>query len=129
MTNYRHITRGFVVGGLLLLTGCFTSGVKVPDAQLASLTKGQTSCADIVTQLGMPTLTERKADGASTLTYSSMQTKVRPESYAPLVGMFLYGQTTTTTSIIVSCDSRNLYAGHATSQGQSQMGYGGRRNP
>src|SRR4051812_3739873 len=90
----------FLVGAMLL-TGCVSSGVRVEEASLTSLEKGKTSFSEVIGRLEQPTTNTLLPDGRRMLIYSWMQARARPQSFIPLVGPFVGGADSRSSSVII----------------------------
>lgn len=66
-------------------------GTQVKQEQLSKFTKGSTTYNDVVTQLGQPNTISTKSNGTKVVLYTYMHSQARPESFIPLVGMFVGG--------------------------------------
>lgn len=106
----------------LVLAGCAASGVKVTDAHLADMKPGETTEAQIVQSFGSPTVRTRMSDGNTMLIYSYYETKIRPESFIPIAGIFLGGGDTRTNTVTLRFDRTGTLID--TSSSESTIGYG-----
>lgn len=83
--------KSLILIALLLLGGCMSMGTQVKQEQLSKFTKGSTTYNDVVTQLGQPNTISTKSNGTKVVLYTYMHSQARPESFIPLVGMFVGG--------------------------------------
>ena len=109
---------------LALLVSCAASGVRVTEAQLASLTKGRTTMQDVVASFGPPTMRTRAADGTTLLQYVYSEAKVRPASFIPLVGAFAGGTDLRSNVATLRFDGNGLLLDVASSETEMGTGVG-----
>jgi len=108
--------------GVMLLTGCVSSGVRVDEANLTSFEKGKTSYSEVIGRLGQPTTNALMPDGRRMLIYSWMQARARPQGFIPLVGPFIGGADSRATSVIIWIGMDGRLESYSASQ--SQFGTG-----
>ncbi len=75
----------------LLMLGCTSSGTKFDFSQAAGFVRGQTTEAQVRASLGTPNGLSMLPDGTRVLVYSYLYAGVRPETFIPLVGLFVAG--------------------------------------
>ena len=80
-----------IAAACVALAGCAATGVKVSEAQLSALHKGQTTVQETVALLGEPTSRVSPGDGSTTLVYVYAESKIRASSFVPIVGAFAGG--------------------------------------
>lgn len=56
-----------VIGLVVVLVGCATSGRKVTDAQINSIEQGKTTQSELIAALGQPTSFSQNSDGTKVL--------------------------------------------------------------
>jgi outer membrane protein assembly factor BamE (lipoprotein component of BamABCDE complex) len=109
----------FVIAvAVLALSGCATSGVRVTDGQLQQFHAGQTTKQQVIAALGEPTGTMRNADGTTTLTYTYVESSVKPTSFIPFVGLFAGGMNTHSTGVTLDFDKDGVLKNSTASTGQ-----------
>lgn len=106
----------------LALVGCAASGVKVTDAHLSDLKKGETTEAQVVQSFGSPTIRTRMGDGSTMVIYSYYEMKVRPETFIPFAGAFVGGSDGRTNTVTLRFDPEGKLID--TSSSESTFGYG-----
>lgn len=83
--------KAIILAAILALSGCATSsGVQISQDQLKDFRVGVTTEAEVLKSLGVPTTVLNMQEGKM-LIYSYYQTKVRAESFIPIVGAFVGG--------------------------------------
>lgn len=130
MSRIRGAAHRFLV--LVTLAGCAATGVKVTDAQLAGMVKGQTTMEQAVAALGPPTSRTRMADGTSILQYIYAESKVRAASFVPVVGAFAGGTDVRSSVATLRFDATGKLLDVASSESEYGTGVGvsaGTTNP
>lgn len=79
------------LASLIFIFGCATVGKEVSADQAAQFEKGKTTKAEIIAKLGPPTGQSTIGDGRETISYAFMKYQTRPETFIPLVGIFVGG--------------------------------------
>jgi len=82
-----------------LLVGCAATGVKVTDEQVAAFKPGQATEAQVVQDLGHPTMRMRLGDGSIMIVYTYAEVKVRPATFIPIVGGLVGGSDSRSSSL------------------------------
>ena len=86
-----------------LLQSCGGSyGKKVNEADVLKIEPGKTTKEQVVQYLGQPASKTTTSNGCEIWTYIHGSTKVRPETYIPIVGAFAGGADTASESFIVN---------------------------
>lgn len=102
------------------LMGCaaISTGVQVSDSQVSQFKKGETTKAQVLAALGPPTQQTKQSDGTSSLIYSYGESKARPESYIPIVGLFAGVVDTRANTVLLQFDASDklLSSGTTTSE-------------
>lgn len=106
------------------VAGCAASGVKVSDAQLQGLHKGETTVQDVLQMFGPPTTRLHLADGRQVLIYSYAETSVRAATLIPVVGLFAGGADSRASTASLSFDADGKLADFTSSQSQYGTGTG-----
>lgn len=73
------------------LSGCYTFGTQVSQADASRFKTGVTTESDVVRALGQPQSTARLPDGTRVLTYAWTQAHIKGTSFIPFVGLFAGG--------------------------------------
>jgi outer membrane protein assembly factor BamE (lipoprotein component of BamABCDE complex) len=71
------------------LVACASAGTKVDQSKVAAFQRGKTTYTEVITQLGTPNGAFTAADGSRSIVYMYTQVKTRPQSFIPLVGIFV----------------------------------------
>lgn len=107
---------------LFLLASCASSGVKIDQTSMAQFHKGQTTYADVIAALGKPSQSGLDDSGNRTISYIYMSAQARPESFIPVIGAFVGGIDSETSSASFFFDARGVLIKSAQNEGG--MGYG-----
>jgi hypothetical protein len=110
--------------GIMLLTGCVSSGVRVDETNLTSLEKGKTSYAEVIAKLGQPTTNTLLPDGRRMLMYTWVQARARPQNFIPLLGPFVDGADSRSSNAIVWLNADGRLESYSASQSQYGIGRG-----
>ena len=62
--------------------------------------------------------------GSEQLIYAYTQGQLKPESFVPILGSFVRGSTSETTTVTFECDARGVLQGYTATQGQDASGSG-----
>ena len=116
----RNIIKVVALVAIVGLTACASAGVRVDPSQMAQFQKGRTTYDDVVTALGKPSQETVDDSGNRTVMYYYANSKTRPESFIPIVGAFVGGADTESTSATFNFNSHNVL----TKMSQSQGGIG-----
>ena len=108
----------------LSTTGCYASGRRVDQQTLVELQPGITTCLEIRARYGPPTSTTLTSGGPQQLVYAYTQGQMKPESFVPILGSFVRGSTSETTTVTFECDARGVLLGYTATQGQDAAGSG-----
>ena len=106
------------------LAGCASSGVKVEERQLASFEKGKTTYSQVVAQLGQPNATTFMNDGRRVIVYSYVQAQARPESFIPIVGLFVGGADARSNMVSMVFTQDGVLESSSASESQVGVGTG-----
>lgn len=109
---------------VFVLAGCAASGVKVSDAQVATLKKGETTKADVLRAFGPPTTQTRVSDGTSMVIYSHFEVAVRPATFIPIVGAFAGGSDTRSNTVLLRFDADDKLIDSSSSETMIGTGNG-----
>jgi hypothetical protein len=113
-----------LLAGLMVLAGCVSAGVKVDEANLASFEKGKTTYPEVLARLGQPTTSSLMPDGRRMLIYSWVQARARAENFIPLIGPFVGGADSRSSSVVIWIDADGKLASYSISQSQYGVGRG-----
>ena len=103
MNNIKIKLHVSVVVFLFLLQGCGGSyGKKVNEYEASKIEPEKTTKEQVVQYLGEPASKTKTSNGCEIWTYIHGSTKVRPETYIPVVGAFAGGADTASESFIVN---------------------------
>lgn len=117
--------RGAALGlAVFLLSGCASGGVKVEERQLSSFERGRTTYSQVIGQLGAPTANTLMNDGRRVIVYTFVQAQARPESFIPIVGIFVGGADSQATSASLIFDREGVLESYSSTQAQYGMGTG-----
>jgi outer membrane protein assembly factor BamE (lipoprotein component of BamABCDE complex) len=108
----------------LLLTGCVASGTQVKQEQLSQFHKGDSSIHDVISALGKPNSQSISTDGNRTACYTFVQSTARPESFIPIVGVFVGGADAHTDMTCFTFDSEGILSNYTSTTAESGAGYG-----
>lgn len=117
----------FLIVALTIITGltaCTSAGVKVDQEKMAQFHKGQTTYNDVITAFGKPSRSMVDDSGNRTIAYIYTSTQARPETFIPIVGAFVGGADTESSSATFSFDKQGLLTKSAQSQGGFGVGMG-----
>ena len=105
---------------VLLLSACASSqvGKKVDQDKFSYFVKGKTTYAEVVRELGEPSSVTRNSDGSKTATYMFVQSKVKLQTYIPVVGSFIGGTETETQTSLVDFDKKGLLTNYSANEGK-----------
>lgn len=104
----------------VFLSACASSGVgkKIDQDKFSHFVKGKTTYAEVVREIGEPSSVARNADGSKRATYVFAQTKVKPQSYIPVVGAFIGGTDMETQTSIVYFDKKGVLTNYTAEEGK-----------
>lgn len=113
-----------VLLAVFALTACASSGTKVDQGKMSQFVKGKTTYAEVVQQLGKPTQNTINADGTRTIMYTYVQSQMKASSFIPIVGMFMGGADSESTSVTLNFDKNSMLASYTASEGGVSAGTG-----
>jgi len=102
----------------LFLVGCASSGTKVDPSAVAQFERGRTTCTQVVATLGRPNSETVNADGTRIIVYARADLTTRPETFIPIVGMFVGGADESVQSYSFAFDANGILA--SASSGNTQ---------
>lgn len=108
-----------------LLAGCGSTGVRVTEQNLEAFKVGETTEAEVISQLGKPTMRTRLPDGAVMVVYSYAEYSTRPATFIPFVGPFVGGADVTSDAVTLMFGAN----GKLTQTSTSSTAYGTGRGP
>lgn len=85
--------------------GCATHGSKIDTDFAAAIEKGVTTEAEVREKLGSPQSIGLDGSGNKTMTYVYAKSQAKAESFIPVVGSFMGGSDTESTSLLIIIDS------------------------
>jgi hypothetical protein len=112
------------LAGLLVLAACVSSGVRVDEENLAAFEKGTTTYSEVITRLGQPTTNALMPDGRRMLMYTWVQARARPQNFIPIVGAFMGGADSRSSSVVIWINAVGKLEGYSASQSQYGIGRG-----
>jgi hypothetical protein len=118
---FRPLTALMLIG---TLTGCYATGVKVREDQLAQLQRGTSTYSEVVQALGPPTSTTLHGDGSRDAVYTYNQVQANPVNFIPIVGSFLGGATSEHSSVTLAFDPAGRLVQYSTTHGSETVGTG-----
>jgi len=98
--------------------------VKVDEANLARFEKGKTTYAQVLTGLGTPTTNTLLPDGRRMLMYTWVDARARPQNFIPLIGPFIGGADSHSSSAIIWIAKDGTLDTYSASQSQYGIGRG-----
>lgn len=107
---------------LFMLSGCAATGIKVSEQQAASFQPGKATYTEVVTALGQPSSVTTMPDGSRMALYIFAQAQARPETFIPVVGAFVGGVDSRSSSVIFRFGPDGKLLDHISSV--SNMGTG-----
>jgi hypothetical protein len=113
-----------LMASLTMLAGCMSAGVKVDEKNLAAFEKGKTTYSEVIAGLGQPTTSTLMPDGRRMLMYSWVQARARPQNFIPLVGAFVGGADSRSSSVIIWISTDGRLENYSASQSQYGIGRG-----
>ena len=103
----------------LFLSACASgAGKKIDQDKFSHFVKGKTTYAEVVRELGEPSTVTRNADGSKMAMYSYGQTRVKPQTYIPIVGSFIGGTEMDTQTSLVYFDKKGVLTNYSASEGK-----------
>jgi hypothetical protein len=113
-----------LMAGLLMLAGFMSAGVKVDEKNLTAFEKGKATYPEILAGLGQPTSNTLMPDGRRMLMYTWVQARARPQNFIPLVGAFVGGADSRSSSVIIWIATDGTLQSYSASQSQYGIGRG-----
>lgn len=103
---------------VLALHGCSSTrtGTQVSQNQLSEFSKGKTSYQEVITKLGAPDKVTTNPDGGREITYISTRTQPRAASFIPLIGSFVEGKDSITSTAIFKFNKRAILEDYALTE-------------
>lgn len=117
----KHVT---LLALLLIITGCASVGREVKSDQLAGFAKGKTTINDVKASLGQPTMTTITSDGKRQINYTFAHSQARPESFIPIVGLFVGGADVRSSAVNFTFDKDGLLEDYTQSESNQSVGTG-----
>ena len=103
------------------LAACASSGVKVSQAQIDKLVKGETTISQAIGLLGKPT-SRATSDDKTTIGYSYTAVSSRPENFIPIVGAFVGGMDMKMSGITLAFDAGGVLRDVTTFENENGIG-------
>lgn len=91
---------------VLFMLGCATHGNEIDTAFANSIERGVTTETEIRENLGAPQSVGLDGQGNKTMTYVYAKSQAKAESFIPIVGSFVGGADTESTSLLIIVDSK-----------------------
>jgi len=101
-----------------------STGTKVDTAQIQQFQKGATTYDQVVAALGDPTSVSTASDGKKAAVYSYAQSKIRPESFIPYVGLVAGGADVKSTAVVFRFDANERLVDYSSTMSNAGAGYG-----
>lgn len=89
------------------LLGCAATGVQVTEEQTSAFVNGETTRTEVLQKLGPPTMQTTMPDGTKMVMYTYAEEKVRPSTFIPIVGAFVGGSDSRSTSVMLRFDGKD----------------------
>lgn len=109
---------------LFFLGSCVSTGVQVKEDQLTAFEKGRTTISDVTQTLGAPTTNMVQPDGSRVLVYTYVKAQARPESYIPILGAFVGGADSKSSSVAIRFDARGVLIDYSSVESTFGTGTG-----
>jgi len=74
-----------------LLAGCASTGENFDEGKVSQIKKGETTEAQLIQMFGQPQSRGVNSEGATTLTWTYIESRVKGESFIPYAGPFVGG--------------------------------------
>ena len=107
-----------VLCAMLLTAACATAGVKVDQSRLTQFKVGETTYEQVIATLGQPTADTHTSDGQHIIQYTYAQVQARPESFIPVIGLFVAGNDIKATTVSVAFDNHDILKSYSTTREQ-----------
>jgi outer membrane protein assembly factor BamE (lipoprotein component of BamABCDE complex) len=114
----------FLIIALFALSACVSMGTKVDQEKVSQFETGKTTYVEVIQQLGKPTQSTMNSDGTRTLTYMYMQSQLKAANFIPVVGAFVGGTESETTTVTLNFDKNSLLTDYTASEGDTSVGTG-----
>lgn len=108
----------------VLLSSCATTGVKVDPNTVSTFEIGKTTYSEVIQQLGTPSTNTLSGNGERMIVYTYAEAQVRPESFIPIVGLFVQGVDSKATSVALQFDKKGVLKDKAVTEAQNGIGTG-----
>jgi hypothetical protein len=86
------------------LSSCVSYGNKIDREYASKISKGVTTEAQVIQNLGQPMSIGLSSNGDKTMTYMHVASQAKAASYIPIVGLFAGGADSQTTMLIITLD-------------------------
>jgi outer membrane protein assembly factor BamE (lipoprotein component of BamABCDE complex) len=127
----RALVSSIIAGAVLaVLAGCsYSGGVQIKDEQLSGIEVGKTTYQEVISKFGMPTQRTVDISGNKQIYYAYSQVQTRPETFIPLVGVFVGGANMQNGLVAFYFDKNDLLTNLQTSEGAMGAGAGTQSRP
>ncbi|MDG3442453.1 outer membrane protein assembly factor BamE domain-containing protein [Nitrospirillum amazonense] len=112
------------VAATLALSGCFSSGTKVSDEQVASLEKGKTTYDQVVAKLGKPQAVTTMSNGGKIAVYMFSKGSANAASYIPIAGAFVGGASGDSRSVTMTFNAAGTLVDYTTAESHVESNHG-----
>lgn len=107
-----------------LLIGCASSGRKIDQAAVETITKGETTKAQVIARLGSPDQITRMGNGDTLFMYHYMRATPKPATFIPIVGAFAGGANVQHQSCTIIFGPDGLVKNYTSTQGGTEAATG-----
>lgn len=108
----------------LALSACMSMGTKVDQEKVSQFVKGKTTYSEVIQQLGKPSSSTINDDGSRTIMYMYVQSQAKASSFIPIVGAFVGGADSESTTVTMNFDKKSLLVSYTASEGGMNVGTG-----
>ncbi len=107
-----------------LLIGCASTGRKIDQSQVQTITKGETTKEQVVARLGSPDRIMKLGNGDTIFTYGYARVTAKPATFIPIVGAFAGGANTQYQSCAVTFGPDGIVKNITSMQGGTEANMG-----
>jgi outer membrane protein assembly factor BamE (lipoprotein component of BamABCDE complex) len=107
-----------------LLSGCVSSGRKIDQAAVETITKGETTKAQVINLLGSPDQITKLGNGDTIFMYNYMRATPKPTTFIPIVGAFAGGANLQHQNCMVIFGPDGVVKNYTSTQGGTEAGRG-----
>src|SRR5208283_6056679 len=93
---------------IIFLTGCVTMGRQIDASAVDKIIQGKTTRDEVIALLGPPSTVSKNSNGTMVFVYSYVSATPKPESFIPLVGVFVSGSNVESQMVSVTFGGNNI---------------------